>query len=245
MRRSAKHTVIAALIQRLGGGFAKALEIRLAGAKEAEVFRWFLASFLYGARISETIATQTYRQFARCRVLTPQAIQDTGWDGLVKILDDGGYVRYDFSTATKLLAVSADLIQRYGGKLSSVHEAAANARDLEQRLQDIGKGIGPVTANIFLRELRGIWPKADPLPSQPVVLAARHLELIEARLKKPEAILAALEGSWRKARVRRRSFVDFEAALVRLGIHYCRRGRHAACPMAAWCPMATVEARRP
>jgi len=237
MRRSKKKAAMAALMQRLGGSFAKALEIRLEGAEEGEVFKWFLASFLYGARISETIATRTYRQFAHRRVLTPQAIQDTGWDGLVRILDDGGYVRYDFSTATRLLAVSADLIERYGGRLGNVHEAATDPRDLERRLQEIGKGIGPVTANIFLRELRGIWSKADPALSEPAVMAARHLGLIAPGQRTPQAILAALRDRWGKAGLPECSFADFEAALVRLGIHYCRRARHAPCPMAAWCPM--------
>jgi endonuclease III len=237
MRRSKKKAAMAALMQRLGGSFAKALEIRLEGAEEGEVFKWFLASFLYGARISETIATRTYRQFAHRRVLTPQAIQDTGWDGLVRILDDGGYVRYDFSTATRLLAVSADLIERYGGRLGNVHEAATDPRDLERRLQEIGKGIGPVTANIFLRELRGIWSKADPALSEPAVMAARHLGLIAPGQRTPQAILAALRDRWGKAGLPECGFMDFEAALVRLGIHYCRRARHAPCPMAAWCPM--------
>lgn len=245
MRPSSKHAAVVALMQRLGGGFAKALEIHLEGAKEGEVFKWFLASFLYGARISETIATRTYRQFAHRRVLTPQAIQETGWDGLVRILDEGGYVRYDFSTATNLLAVSADLIERYGGRLANVHEAAADPRDLERRLQEIGKGIGPVTANIFLRELRGIWPRADPPVSEPAVLAARHLGLIAPSLKKPQAILAALRDRWSKAGLPGCSFMDFEAALVRLGIHYCCRARHAPCPMAAWCPMGAPRKGRP
>jgi len=226
------------LVNRLGGAFAKALDIELARGREGEVFKWFLASFLYGARISEGIATKTYREFERQVVLTPEKIQETGWDGLVQILDSGGYVRYDFGKATKLLAISDQLITRHGGRLSSVHTAAANPRDLERRLQDIGKGIGPVTVNIFLRELRGIWPKADPLPSDPVVLAARHLGLLHERITNRQAMLDLLKEQWKKAGVRGATFVDFEAALVRLGLRYCRRERHPACPMAPWCSSA-------
>ncbi len=43
-------------------------------------------------------------------------------------------------------------------------------RDLEQRIKALGKGIGDTTVGIFLRELRGIWPKADP-PLSPLALA--------------------------------------------------------------------------
>jgi len=46
---------------------------------------------------------QTYYEFEKRKVNTPDAIIDTGWDGLVGILDTGGYTRYDFKTATKLL----------------------------------------------------------------------------------------------------------------------------------------------
>ena len=88
----------------------------------------------------------------------------------------GGYIRYDFKTATMLLEVMEALQERYGGDLNLLHSQAADARDLEARLEEF-KGIGPVTVNIFLRELRGIWPKAQPLPGDLAVLAARNLGL--------------------------------------------------------------------
>ncbi len=226
------------LMKRLGDGFAKALDIQLADGRESEVFKWFLASFLYGARITEAIATKTYREFEARGVLTPQGIQETGWDGLVEILDAGGYVRYDFSTATKLLQVSHDLLSRYDGKLTNVHAAAANPRDLEKRLQSIGKGVGPVTANIFLRELRGVWPKAEPFVSDPAVLAATRLGLLHKETKDPQRMLELLKSKWSRTALPGATFMDFEAALVRLGLRYCRKEKHDACPMAPWCPTA-------
>jgi endonuclease III len=217
--------------------------IQLAASQESEIFKWFLASFLYGARISGVIASRTYREFEKRGVITPQKIQDTGWDGLVEILDAGGYVRYDFSTATKLLAVSADLITHYGGRLSNIHAASADARDLEKRLQSIGKGIGPVTANIFLRELRGIWQKTEPLPSELVALAVKHLGLVSSSVKRGKRMLELLKEKWKRAEVREFSFADFEAALVRLGRDYCRKKMHAECPMAQWCPAGGFTGR--
>lgn len=64
-------------------------------------FRWFLASILFGARISEKIAARTYMALERAGLDSPENILSAGWDELVRILDEGGYVRYDFSTATK------------------------------------------------------------------------------------------------------------------------------------------------
>ncbi|MEM7813368.1 MAG: hypothetical protein QW548_00520 [Candidatus Aenigmatarchaeota archaeon] len=128
-------------------------------------FRWLLASVLFGKRISASIATRTYAQFSKAGITSPAKILEAGWDRLVEILDAGGYVRYDFSTADRLLAIAEKLIREYGGRVDEIHRKAADSRDLERRLKEF-PGIGDVTANIFLRELRTAWKKADPEPSQ-------------------------------------------------------------------------------
>ena len=75
-------------------------------------FRWFVASILFGARISEQIAANTYRCFEAAGIVdAPDKIIGAGWDRLVEILDAGGYVRYDFSTAAKLLDIMTVLEQ--------------------------------------------------------------------------------------------------------------------------------------
>jgi hypothetical protein len=63
-------------------------------------------------------ATRTSRCFDRHRVTTARRIIDAGWDRLVSILDEGGYTRYDFSTADKLLKVFGHLQEQYGGNLN-------------------------------------------------------------------------------------------------------------------------------
>lgn len=208
----------ARLLREQGGRYATALRIDLCGGRASEVFKWFVAAILYGARISQEIAARTYREFARARVLSPGAILETGWDGLVRILDRGGYVRYDFKTATKLLLVSESLRRDYGGDLNALHAAARDARDLERRIKALGKGIGEVTAGIFLRELRGVWSKADPAASELALAGARDLGLISRRLTNRSAAIRRLRGTWRAAPVRGFCFADFEAALVRHGI---------------------------
>lgn len=87
--------------------------------------------------------------------------------------------RRDYNGADKLLEVTRNLIERYNGKLSNIHEKAVSSRDLEIELKSLGKGFGDVTVGIFLSELRDIWDKAQPNPTNLIVLAAENLGLID------------------------------------------------------------------
>lgn len=176
-------------------------------------FRWFLASILFGARISERIAAKTYMVLQRAGLDSPEKIMAAGWNELVSILDKGGYVRYDFSTATKLLEIVRDLLDRYGS-LEELRRQSADAKDLERRLREF-KGIGPVTAQIFLRELRGPW-KISPRISSRAREMAQCLDMD----------LDGLEGE-ELARV--------ETALVKLSLRDCKRKGCPECAAMEFC----------
>jgi endonuclease III len=227
--------MIRVLLKNLGQKFSGSLNIDLSSADSKEVFKWFLASILFGARISETIAINTYRQFEKENVLSAQKIIDTGWDGLVRILDNGGYVRYDFKTATKLLDIMRALKELYQGDLNKLHLEAKDSLDLENRLKNLGKGIGEVTVNIFLRELRGVWQKADPLPSDLVILSARNLRLLSSKTRSKKDILNELKSVYQKNKVKGKDFVDFEAGLLRLGKDFCRKEKCEMCVVENFC----------
>ena len=211
------------LVKSRGGRYAGTLDIDLAAADGGERFKWFLAAVLYGTRISESLATRTWREFAVRDVLAPDRIVATGWDGLVGILDAGGYVRYDYKTATKLLAICATLMEDYGGSLDALHGTAADPRDLENRIKALGKGIGDTTVDIFLRELRGTWAKADP-PLSPLALAAAvALGYLRQDAHDPARALARLRQLWAADGQPAQDFADFEAALVREGLRLRRQ----------------------
>jgi len=213
----------AELVKNRGGRYACVLGIDLAAPDSAERFKWFLAALLYGTRISVALATRTWREFATRGVLTPDQILQTGWDGLVVILDAGGYVRYDYKTATKLLAVCETLMQDYGGSLDTLHDAAADPRDLENRIKALGKGIGDTTIGIFLRELRGFWAKAEP-PLSPLALsAATALGYLRPVTLDPDRALARLRRLWAADGQKAAGFADFESALVREGLRLRRQ----------------------
>jgi len=89
---------------------------------------------------------------------------------------EGGYVRYDGKTSNEILRVCKELLERYKGDLNNLEKEAKNPEDLQRKLQEF-YSVGPVTSNIFLRELRGIWKKADPEIQKFVKLSARQLKL--------------------------------------------------------------------
>jgi len=223
---------IAELVDKLGRPYHELLGINLRSGKKEEIFKWFIASSLFGARISETIAMKTYKQFEKDGLLSPERIIARGWSRLVESLDRGGYVRYDFSTADDLLALSDLLMRSYGGDLNKLHNQAKDSADLEAHLKEF-RGVGDVTVNIFLRELRGVWKKADPLPGRHAILAARNLGLVKSA--RPAEALDELRRVWKAKVVPRKTFVNFEVALSRLGRLYCNKLKCDECPVYKGC----------
>jgi endonuclease III len=220
-KRSIEH-----LMEQWGGTFSSGLGIDIVSGRSGEIFKWFLASLLFGTRIRQNVAEETYRQFENNGVLTPDGILATGWDGLVEILDSGGYVRYNFKTATKLLEIAGLLNTKYSGDLNNLHKEAKDAADLVAKLGEF-KGVGPVTVNIFLRELRGIWEKADPLPGDMVIESAMDLGFITSAEKDPKErkkALSDLKTVWERTGLSG-NFSEFEASLVRYGIEQRRQKR--------------------
>ncbi|HYM40783.1 MAG TPA: hypothetical protein VEY12_11705 [Thermoplasmata archaeon] len=174
-------------------------------------FPWFVAASLFAKPISAAAARTTAQLLFKEGIRSPRTIERRGWDGLVTILDLGGYVRYDFSTATKLLAIAAAL---HGDRLRRIVTQASSVREAEVELTRID-GVGPKTVQIFLRELRGVGGPAVPL-SEEAMGAARRLGL--------EGVTAAASDLSR-----------LESVLVRIWVEHCKRGRWSTCPAAAAC----------
>lgn len=181
-------------------------ELGLDLRKSEDRFAWLIASVLFAKRISSEIAKKTFLLMKKEGITSPEAIISAGWKRVVEILDSGGYVRYDFSTAKNLLELAKE-VKRLGG-LEKIHEQAKDPRDLEKKLEKL-RGVGPTAINIFLRELRGIWPKANPEPSRLARDVAERLEFKEIK--------------------------KFESALVRINLEFCKRKRCRECPVRKFC----------
>lgn len=132
------------------------LQIDLQGANEAGLFKWLLASFLMGKRIQGSIAAQAYRVIVEQHQRdSPQKLLHSTHRELVVMLGQARYVRYDETTASRLLALASKLNKEYGGKVSRIVEASADRQAFEKRLGEF-EGIGPKTVEIFMREAAAV-----------------------------------------------------------------------------------------
>lgn len=163
----------------LGGRYSAELDIDV-DAGDAEVERWFVAATLFGARISARVAERTFGVLAAAGLARIGQLRHVPTDDLIRMLDAGGYARYDFRTATRLLELSEIVDERYDGQVAVIGRRFTTCPELCTAL-DALPGWGPVTIRLFLRELRGVWPGADLPLDQRAAAAAQHLDLPSAR----------------------------------------------------------------
>lgn len=79
MKRLVKTVGLKEFVETYGRRYSEVMGIRLADGGDAEIFKWFLASLLFGAPITESAAIKTFHCFERHGVLTPRRIVDAGW----------------------------------------------------------------------------------------------------------------------------------------------------------------------
>jgi endonuclease III len=116
-----------------------------------DMFRWFLLAYLFGKPIQSNVAANTWKLFIDRKIDTPWAIRETSNRSLVRLLDEGKYTRYDESTARALHLCMDQLLRDYDGSLILMCESSQDEDEFSKRLQKL-YGVGPKTAEIFMRE---------------------------------------------------------------------------------------------
>jgi len=183
--------------------YSEELGIDLKKANDAELFKWFLASILFGAPIQEAVAKRTYNSFKEFGLLTPQKILKAGWDYLVfPVMREGHYVRFDEKTSTQLLRNCKMLIKVYNGSLKRLIFSSKNTADTENKLMEF-YGIGPVRANIFLRELRPFMNNCDPEPLPSVKQLAKKAGIDLEKYNRRSINFIRIEAGLIRSRVAR------------------------------------------
>ncbi len=187
---------------RFGGRYSRELGIDV-DAGGARIDEWFCAATLFGTRISASTAVRAYGALADAGVHTVLDAGERSWEDLVGLLDAGGYGRYDFRTATRLQQLAAEGRTRFGGTVASL-ATVTDPRVLEATL-DALPGWGLTTVRIFLRELRDVWPGAQPPLDERALRDARHLKipLPRRRSDQIDALRAVADGVQRMCGISR------------------------------------------
>jgi endonuclease III len=132
------------------------LGIDLSGGSSKEAFKWLIACQLFGERISQEIAAKTFIELDKAGYTTPKKLAAADWQAVVDALGRGGYRRYDESTARELISIGKRLRKHYGGSMKKWRRQADSPAAMTKKVQEF-KGVGPKAAEIFVRELKGIW----------------------------------------------------------------------------------------
>ena len=131
---------------------ASELGIELKPDDDSGLFKWFIASFLMGKRIQAPIAAQAYKVIVEEQGRdTARKLQHCTSRELVAMLGRAHYVRYDETTAQRLLDLSAKLSAEYAGKITHMRSASESREAFEKRLGEFD-GVGPKTIEIFMRD---------------------------------------------------------------------------------------------
>ncbi|MEU7136034.1 endonuclease [Streptomyces sp. NPDC046261] len=153
--------IAAALLRSHGQTYAEEAGIRLRDTPQP-LYRLVVLACLLSARIRASIAADTARSLAEAGMKDPRRMAGATWQQRVDALGKGGYRRYDERTATQLGDGAQLLLDRYRGDVRRMREEAdGDPGRLRKLLQEI-PGLGPTGADIFLREVQGVWPEVYP-----------------------------------------------------------------------------------
>ncbi|WP_123681129.1 DNA methylase [Curtobacterium sp. PhB115] len=130
---------------------ASDLGIDLSDGKPQQLYRWFLASMLFGRPIRQERAAETYHALIEHGFTSPGKFAGAGREQLRGVLDEGGYGRFDYQM-TDALHETMRTLDADEGSVSHLVKTAASRKELRERLGQL-KGIGPKTIEIFLRDI--------------------------------------------------------------------------------------------
>lgn len=164
------------LLDRYGRTYAEQAGIRLAN-RPAPLYQLLVLSTLLSARISGDIAVAAARELFAAGYRTADAMSAASWQDRVDALGRAHYRRYDERTSTMLGAGAELVTSRWRGDLRKLRNEAQGDASTATRLLTEFPGIGPAGADIFLREVQGVWPEFAPHLDMKVLDGARKITL--------------------------------------------------------------------
>ncbi|MFI9721833.1 endonuclease [Streptomyces sp. NPDC052396] len=195
---------VTALLRTHGRTYAEEAGIGLRDTPQP-LYQLLVLSHLLSARIRASVAVAAARCLFAAGMKDARRMAEASRQRRVDALGEGGYRRYDERTATQLGEEAEQLLERHGGDLRRMRRAADGDADRLAGLLRELPGIGPAGADIFLREVQGVWPEVFPRIDGKALQGAQRLGL-----PGDPGPLARL--------VRRQDALAFAAALVRAAL---------------------------
>ncbi|MBK0372858.1 endonuclease [Streptomyces californicus] len=147
-----------ALLEECGRTYAAEAGIRLRDTPQP-LYQVLVLSHLLSARIRASVAVAAARALFEHGMRTPRRMADATWQQRVDALGEGGYRRYDERTSTQLGEGAELVLDVWKGDLRRLRaEANGDGDTVRAGLQRV-TGIGPAGADIFVREVQGMWPE--------------------------------------------------------------------------------------
>lgn len=173
MDAAARKKLVAGLLARAGTTYADEAGIRLAD-KPMPLFQLLTLCMLASKPIDASIAVAAARELFSAGMRTPTAVLEANRSEMIRAFGRAHYVRYDESSATRLVDIATAVRDDYGDDLRKLGtgDVKSTARLLKQF-----KGIGDTGADIFLREVQDTWPWVRPYFDKRALAAARDLGL--------------------------------------------------------------------
>jgi endonuclease III len=176
MADSSNEQVVKRLLSNAGTTYAEEAGIRLKD-KPMPVFQLLVLCMLASKPIDAAIAMQAARELFRAGLRTPQAVLDAERATMIRAFGRAHYVRYDESSATRMVDIAAMVRDEYGGDLRRLADRSDRDVKAAARLLQRFKGIGETGADIYLREVQDIWTWVRPYFDERAARAACDLGL--------------------------------------------------------------------
>jgi endonuclease III len=176
MADSSNEQVVSRLLSNAGTTYAEEAGIRLKD-KPMPMFQLLVLCMLASKPIDAAIAMQAARELFRDGLRTSQAVLDAERATMIRAFGRAHYVRYDESSATRMVDIAAMVRDEYGGDLRRLADRSDRDVKAAARLLQRFKGIGATGADIYLREVQDIWTWVRPFFDERAVKAARDLGL--------------------------------------------------------------------
>ena len=161
MDTAACKRVVRSLLKHAGTTYAEEAAIRLKD-QPMPLFQLLTLCMLASKPIDATIAMRAARELFEAGLRTPQAVLKADRASMISAFGRAHYVRYDESSATRLVDIAAAVRDDYGGDLRRL--AARSDHDVKATVSLLKQfnGIGDTGADIFLREVQDVWTWVRP-----------------------------------------------------------------------------------